>query len=124
MRYPFALATGKTDRDGQETDLSGLAKGSIIRKRCASGLRDNRINQFRLFRNISLKWVRGTCFSMERLELAEAQEIGKAFCDWFVSANQRYNTMSSLSLKTFIDHARYFPLWSALAFPRRRSFDE
>lgn len=32
--------------------------------------------------------------------------------------------MLSLSFKTFIDHARYFPLWSALALSRRRSFDE
>ena len=32
MRYPFARATGKIDHDGQKTDFSGLAKGSIFRK--------------------------------------------------------------------------------------------
>jgi hypothetical protein len=33
MTYPFALAAGKTDREGQETDLSGLAKGAAFEEK-------------------------------------------------------------------------------------------
>lgn len=32
--------------------------------------------------------------------------------------------MSSSYFKSFVHHARYFPLWSALTLSRRRSFDE